>query len=143
MFEKPKHFTLSKQLLRSNYSQKDLNNIWSQLYSIEQVSNLVEKSYDFYILARYDSIIKNCLDYTSIKNDKLYCPNTHNNMPDMIMSFGPKYLSWSKNLYTDILDVYPRVSNPTPESFKKQTFLNRHSEVDIVPCSMDAVAVRR
>ena len=154
IFEKPKYFECSQKIHNFfshnkfsphnyHYSETDFNNICSQLYSIEQVSNLVEKSYDFYILARYDSIIKNCLDYTSIKNNKLYCPNTHNNMPDMIMSFGPKYLSWSKNLYTDILDVYPNVANPTPESFKKSTFLNRHSQIDIMPCDMDAIAIRK
>lgn len=145
VFEKPKNFECAKNMYNfftNNYSEKDFNNICSQLYSIEQVSNLVEKSYDFYILARYDSIVKNCLDYTSIKNDKLYCPNTHRNMPDMIMSFGPKYLSWCKNLYTDTLDIYSSVSKPTPESFKKHTFLNRHSEVDIIPCLMNAEAIR-
>lgn len=147
IFEQPKEFAISEKLhtffRNSKLLLKDYNNICSQLYSIQEVSRCVSKPYDIYILARYDCIIHNCLNYNKINVNKLYCSDHHRNMPDMILSFGYKFLDWSQNLYDDISITYKELISPTPESFKKQSFIKKYSESDISYCKMNAVALRK
>lgn len=146
IFEQPKEFLIAEKLYsffqNTQLSLKDYNNTCSQLYSIQEVSRCVPKQYDMYILARYDCIIHNCLNYSQIDINKLYCSDHHRNMPDMILSFGEKFLNWSQNLYDDIPIIYKELKSPTPESFKKQSFLKRYIDSDIRYCKMNATALR-
>lgn len=134
-----------------HWNEKNYSNIMSQLYSIKAVSELfdayrkcpeVNKTYEWIILARYDTIITDFPNLEMCNSNKFYLPGHHPRFPDTIQFFGTKYLGWSKNAFDDVDSVYENIWEPSPEAFKMGSFLRRFSQSDLAPCSMDAHAVR-
>ena len=153
----PKKFSIPEDMkahLDQNFEYKELNvrNIFSHMYSISTVSNkaaywsIVGEApmFDWYILARTDMVIRNIPDLWSCDNTKLYLPNNHTNFPDTVVAFGPKFLEWAGLTFTDMIvpEVYKNIREPTPESFKMETFKLHHNVSDIVQCSMYGDVVR-
>jgi hypothetical protein len=134
-----------------HWNEKNYNNIMSQLCSIKRVSDLfdayrrsgeVNQTYDWIILARYDTIVANFPNLEECDSSKFYLPGHHPRFPDTIQFFGTKYLGWAKNAFNDVDEVYPDIWEPSPEAFKMGSFLRRYSINDLAPCQMDAHAVR-
>ncbi|WJZ47843.1 hypothetical protein [Synechococcus phage DSL-LC03] len=134
-----------------HWNEKNYSNIMSQLRSIKYVADLfdayrqspeVNQSYDWIILARYDTIVVNFPNLEMCDTSKFYLPGHHPRFPDTIQFFGTKYLGWAKNAFNDVDSVYQDIWEPSPEAFKMGSFLRRYSHSDLAPCPMDAHAVR-
>jgi hypothetical protein len=134
-----------------HWNEKNYSNVMSQLYSIKSVSELfdayrknpeVNQTYDWVVLARYDTILINFPNLEECDPNKFYLPGHHPRFPDTIQFFGTKFLDWSKNAFDDVDTVYETIWEPSPEAFKMGSFLKRFSHDDLAPCSMDAHAVR-
>lgn len=133
----------------NHWNPKNYSNVMSQMYSIKSVANIVKSyaeetntSYDFIILARYDTVLLNFPDLNTCDKYKFYLPGHHPRFPDTIQFFGPKYLTWALNAFDDVDDVYEDIWEPSPEAFKMGSFLRRYSQSDLAPCPMNAHAVR-
>ena len=79
-----------------NSNNDNYSNMLSQLYSIEQVCKLCEKSgedYDFVVLSRFDN---NITEFPLLNDDldkgKFYVSNLHPIFPDMVYFFDQKFL---------------------------------------------------
>ena len=133
----------------NHWNHKNYSNVMSQLYSIKSVANIVKSyseeeniSYDFIVLARYDTVLMRFPDLNSCDKYKFYLPGHHPRFPDTIQFFGPKYLTWALNAFDDIEDVYEDIWEPSPEAFKMGSFLKRFEHSDLAPCPMDAACIR-
>ena len=133
----------------NHWNPKNYSNVMSQMYSIKSVANIVKSyaeekniSYDFIVLARYDTVLINFPDLNMCDKYKFYLPGHHPRFPDTIQFFGPKYLTWALNAFDDIEDVYEDIWEPSPEAFKMGSFLKWFEHSDIAPCSMDAACIR-
>lgn len=133
----------------NHWNTKNYSNIMSQMYSIKSVANIVKSytegtntSYDFIILARYDTVLINFPDLNTCDKYKFYLPGHHPRFPDTIQFFGPKYLTWALNVFDDVDDVYKDIWEPSPESFKMGSFLKWFEHSDLAPCPMDAACIR-
>lgn len=135
--------------MNENWNERNYSNLISQLYSIQKISDylylkiLQKYKYDFIILARYDTILENFPDLLNLDQNKFYIPDNHRGFPDMIKIFNPKFLSWARNVYFDIPDVYKGIVEPTPEEFKRQSFLKRFNQDDIFYHPVRAYALRK
>lgn len=131
-----------------HFNEKNYSNVISQLYSIEQVSKIFfnySHKYKFIILGRFDTILTDVPDLNMSNEDKIYIQNNHPKFPDMAIVYGKKFLEWSKNLYSDILndkDIYQNIWEPSAEAFKYASFINRFSKNDIIQCKMHGHAMR-
>jgi hypothetical protein len=134
-----------------HWNESNYSNILSQLQSIKIVSELFDayrkcpetkQSYEWVILARYDTILENFPNLEECDSSKFYLPGHHSRFPDTIQFFGTKYINWAKNAFIDVGDVYEEIWEPSPEAFKMGSFLRRFSINDLVPCPMNAHAVR-
>jgi hypothetical protein len=161
--ETPRSFLFSTEALKfldtkftgkhpngDHWNHKNYSNILSQLYSISKVSKIVRSysdsnnvNYDWVILARYDTVLINFPDLTSLNNEKFYLPGHHPRFPDTIQFFPQKYLQWAENVYTDADLVYENIWEPSPEAFKFFSFLKRFKMSDLSPVSMDANCIRK
>lgn len=131
------------------WNKRNYSNLISQLWSIQRISDYLylhqvyfKEKFDWIILARYDTILYNFPNLEELDPNKFYLPDNHRGFPDMISIFSPKFLSWSRNVYFDISDVYKDVVEPTPEAFKHQVFLKRFSQDDLFYHPIRAFAVR-
>ena len=127
------------------------NNILSQLFAIKtiatafdtyQKTSTTKQKYDWIVLARYDTVIRDFPDLSSCDNNKFYLSHSHPRFPDLIQFFGPKFIDWAKDVYSDVDFVYKSIWEPSPEAFKKGSFLRKFNESDICPCPVDARAIR-
>jgi hypothetical protein len=144
-----KHFT-GKHPSGNHWNYNNYSNILSQLWSIQQISNLFSYyseglHYDWVVLARYDTVLVNFPDLTECNPELFYLPGHHPRFPDTIQAFGTKFLQWSKNVYNDIEDeqVYSSIWEPSPEAFKMGSFLSRFNTSDLAPYPMDAHCIRK
>src|ERR1035437_4157147 len=104
IYEKSRKFKVPQVLLKKfnsnpNFSDKNLENIISHLYSFEKSSiNLkgFESNYDFIIISRTDSIINYLPDLNTLDKNSFYLSNHHDKFPDLIFLFGIKYLNFLK-----------------------------------------------
>lgn len=133
----------------NHWNPKNYSNVMSQMYSIKSVANIVKSyaeesntSYDFVVLARYDTVLINFPDLNTCDKYKFYLPGHHPRFPDTIQFFGPKYLTWALNAFDDIEDVYEDIWEPSPEAFKMGSFLKWFEHSDLAPCPMDAACIR-
>jgi hypothetical protein len=135
----------------NHWNHKNYSNVMSQLWSIKCVSEIFDEyrklpdlnaTYDWVVLARYDTILLNFPNLEECNPNKFYLPGHHPRFPDTIQFFGTKFLSWSRNAYDDIADVYDTIWEPSPEAFKMGSFLRRFSQSDLAPCPMDAHCIR-
>lgn len=117
------------------YSEYRENNTLSQLYSIQTTSRLVPNDYDFYVICRYDTVLVNMPDFTKSDNNKVYLSNC-GLFPDPVITFGPKYLDWSRNLFDQTQEDPYHITTFIPEEFKRCTFESRHTMQDVVHCPM-------
>ena len=152
LVERPANFQLPNDDMREHYksicSAHTINftpmresNTLSQLFSIENVSRMAPDIFDFYVLCRYDTIISRVPDLTMADPNKLYLCSM-GLFPDPIIIFGKKFLSWSRNQFTDTVTKIYNVDGFMPEQFKMHTFLERHSWDDVVHCDMWATIQR-
>ena len=132
-----------------HWNHKNYSNVMSQLFSIKSVANIVKSyaeetntSYDFIVLARYDTVLMRFPDLNTCDKYKFYLPGHHPRFPDTIQFFGPKYLTWALNAFDDVDHVYEGIWEPSPEAFKMGAFLRRFSQSDLAPCPMDAACIR-
>jgi len=134
-----------------HWNHHNYSNIMSQLYSIKRVAEIFDayrrapetnQSYEWIILARYDTILENFPNLEECDPSKFYLPGHHPRFPDTIQFFGTKYLGWAKNAFDDVDNVYEGIWEPSPEAFKMGSFLRRYSHSDLAPCPMNAHAVR-
>lgn len=155
IFETPKTFSFNHKIQKyldehwsnsSHYwNSKNYSNILSQLYSVQQVSNLAspfQDDYDFFILGRYDTYFENFPNLENLDPNKLYLSNHHDRFPDMIFVYGKKFLTWSNNIFNDQDDIHITMGEPTAESFKANSFFKRFSKQDLSPNKMMAYAIR-
>lgn len=133
----------------NHWNPKNYSNVMSQMYSIKSVANIVKSyaeetntSYDFIVLARYDTVLINFPDLNTCDKYKFYLPGHHPRFPDTIQFFGPKYLTWALNAFDDVDDVYEDIWEPSPEAFKMGSFLKWFKHSDLAPCPMDAACIR-
>jgi hypothetical protein len=137
------------------YNHKNYSNILSQLYSIQKVSEIFEShadkhsetKYDWIVLARYDTVLIDFPDLYKCNPNKFYLPNHHPKFPDVICTFGLKFLEWSKNVFYDVdcgreAFVYENIWHPSPEAFKFCSFMKRFSVHDLNPCSMNVSMIK-
>lgn len=130
---------------------KNYSNVISQLYSIQSVAHMVneyskghKKEYDFVIMARYDTVVTGFPDLNTCERDKFYLPNNHPAFSDSIQFFGIELFDWALNVFNDIEleNVYTKIWEPSPESFKKNAFLNRFKESNLAPIPIYGHVVR-
>lgn len=161
LYEKPRKFKLQDHIAEcfskkfpttANHSwqEKNYSNTLSHLYSIKMVTELLEaycadtnKSYDWIVLARYDTVLDNFPDLNTIDPGKFYLSNQHPRFPDMIFVYGFKFIGWGKNIKDDIETEYNKVWEPSPESFKYYSFVKRYDTKDITTYPMNAYAIRK
>jgi hypothetical protein len=149
--ERPKLFILPDQLKEHyknicskhviNFTEMRENNTLSHLFSIQNVSRIAPDSFDFYVLCRYDTVIDNIPDLTSVDPDKLYLCNM-GLFPDPIIVFGKKFLNWSRNQYDNAVTKTYNMDGFMPENFKMHSFLEHHSWNDVIHCNMWATIMR-
>lgn len=132
-----------------HWNKANYSNLISQLWSMQRIADYVylhqvyfKTQFDWIVLARYDTILQNFPDLTTLNTDKLYLPDNHRGFPDMIQFFGSKYLAYARNVFFDINDVYKGIAEPTPESFKHQSFLKRFEPTCLEYHPVRAFAVR-
>jgi hypothetical protein len=154
LIDKPQTFTIDPEILAfindpaKHWNHvgvpwnQNISNVLSQLKSVQNVSRLVDDSYDWYILARYDAIIKNFPDLNTCDPSLFYLNNVHHKMPDMIQLFSKKYLTWAQNVFDDHKQVYTNLIEPSPEGFKLAAFEKYHTRQDLNPTNMRAYALR-
>jgi hypothetical protein len=135
----------------NHWNPKNYSNVMSQLYSIKSVADIfdsyrnnsdVKETYDWIVLARYDTVLINFPNLEECDNSKFYLPGHHPRFPDTIHAFGIKYLAWAKNAFNDIEEIYSDIWEPSPEAFKYGSFMRRFNQNDLAPYPMDAHCVR-
>lgn len=107
LFEKPKTFcNILSDKYQSNgctrWTDMQLSNMISQLYSVQSVCNLVPDNYDFYILTRYDLEYLDFPDLSTIKNTE----NTRES--DLLEIFGSNNLLAYRNLIDNLKYINKR-----------------------------------
>ena len=132
-----------------HWNAKNYSNVMSQLKSIQHVSKIVREysienniSYDFIVLARYDTVMLRFPNLEELDKYKFYLPGHHPRFPDTIQFFGPKFLTWAETAFDEVDNVYEDIWEPSPEAFKYGAFLRRFSKSDLVGLSMDAACIR-
>lgn len=114
------------------YSETNMHNIASQLYSISAVANMVDDSvdYDFLILARYDTELERFPDLSNLKTYLHYLPEG-GHWNDLIQVFGMEDFAGDaaykhlRGVHGDMVcpRVYETVLLPLPEFFKMQSYI--------------------
>lgn len=157
--DEPKNFTLppnAQQFVDKHFTgktpqwnNKNYSNIMSQLYSIKLVSTIFKKyieetnvNYDWIVLARYDSILKNFPNLHTCDKNLFYLPNHHPRFPDTIHAYGIKFLDWGLNIFDDVDTIDENIWEPSPEAFKMHSFLKKYNHNDLCPYPMDSQHVR-
>lgn len=137
------------------YTDSNFRNILSQLKSIQKVTKLVKNysnsnsiSYDFLILARYDTIISKFPDIESLHKDLYYVPDCYrlkgaNYFSDTFQVMGIKYLNWANSLLDDIEFTCDDVDYMEPENFKFYSFVMRHSKSTISFADFGTISIMR
>jgi hypothetical protein len=88
-----------KSMLRSRYDNRNLQAVFSHMYSLQQVSQqcsdyMLENSfeYDFIVKSRYDLHLTSFPDLRCLSPADFYLMNHHSNFPDLCFIFGPSFL---------------------------------------------------
>ena len=140
---KPKEFwnekmwsELENRFDTERFHKKNFHNQLSQLYSIQQVSELVEdySQYDFIITIRSDINIWDYPDLNSIPKNKFYLSGHAMPFPDLGFIFAPRfkkvlrtYEHCEKNLVNwDVCWA------PVAEAFKYSCYKRNYSESDLL-----------
>jgi hypothetical protein len=151
----PQKFTLPSQVQeyidinfgrQGHWNEHNYSNLMSQLFSIQTVSNYIQpttNNFDWIVLARYDTILYDFPDLSTLNKEKFHLPDNHRGFPDMINIYSPKFLDWSRNVFNDIETSYMGIHEPTPESFKHQSFLKRYTQNDLEYIPVRAIAERK
>jgi len=127
LFEKPRSFTLdetsrSKVSGKEYYSANNENNMLSHLYSFTTSLGLVDGSYDWVIISRYDNYIRYMPNLEELNSDRLYITTMYgNHFPDHIIFGGQKHMN-SLKCYDIIPELCSKVETFTPEAFKRAAF---------------------
>ena len=140
---KPKEFwnekmwsELEKRFDTERFHKKNFHNQLSQLYSIQQVSELVEdyNQYDFIITIRSDINIWDYPDLNQIPKNKFYLSSHAMPFPDLGFIFAPRfkkvlrtYEHCEKNLVN-----WDACWAPVAEAFKYSCFKRSYSESDLL-----------
>jgi hypothetical protein len=149
IFEKPKEFyeTLNKyelsvlenkkrNSLGENYfSLRNVNNLLSHLYSIEKSLNLIDfnNEYDFVVLTRYDSLILNLPDLSSLERGYIYATNQHG-ICGNTYCFTDNILVLDSNLvlglkcFSNIKNIINKIDMWTAECVKKENIIFNYTE---------------
>lgn len=139
------------------YQYTDLNfrNILSQLKSIQKVTKLLKAysnknsiSYDFLILARYDTVIGDFPNITDLNPDIFYTPNSYlknglNYYSDIFQVMGIRYLNWANNLLKDIEFTFDSIEYMEPENFKYQSLIMRYDKNNLCFANFGKIAIFR
>jgi len=152
LIEKPRNFSIksinSERLLDSRYySEENVSNAFSQMYSIKEVSRLAledSSEDDLYILTRYDGILQRIpeLDNIEFKNH-LIIPMGTSEFNDLVWIFGKKVLEKLTEMKTDGLHAGQEALNhPIPEEFKKLWFVDKCKGIKLVKYNMYSEIVR-
>jgi len=120
------------------FSLRNINNLLSHLYSIENSLNLVdlEKNYQFVILTRYDSLILKFPDLNSLQRENIYATNQHGwcgntyCFTDNIFILDPNLLLGLK-CFSNIKNIIDKIDMWTAECVKKQNIIFNYNE-DII-----------
>ncbi len=115
-------------------NERDMNNILSQVYSIQSVTKLVEDSkdqYEFIILARYDVILDTFIKLEELENYFYTISDTpyfkgYGHFNDIFNIYTPKYSSTQytfDNIEKIIETKLDTMWGPTPECFKFMNYL--------------------
>lgn len=127
----PKTFNISKEIIESPRFQRfdylidlNINNLMSQLYSINCVSEMFETycndnktEYDFVIVARYDIIILEFPSLFDLDSKFFYRMNHHPHFPDIFFIFHPKFIKSQHTFENLALILDNVVSNKIPDHF--------------------------
>lgn len=86
------------------YNPVNYNNLISQMCTVQRTCKLVDKSYDLYILARYDIILnfENLPDFETMKKGMIYKEN------DFVQFFSSDLLDYYQNCFDDMLEFEGR-----------------------------------
>jgi hypothetical protein len=126
-FEKPKQFQLNNDCRNkvqqlTYYSTNNEYNTLSHLYSMSTSIALIDDSYDWVILSRYDNYIKFMPDLSELNSNALYITNDYgNHFPDHMIFGGQRQLD-TLNCFNLVPDLCNNVSMFIPEQFKQEAF---------------------
>lgn len=144
-FEIPEFLKKRFSNLSSIFTEKNLKNVISHLYSFEQSSKLIDtetlNNCDLIIVGRTDSEILYLPDLNELSTDKFYLSQHHNQFPDLMFIFGKKYLNFMKT-FTSLNDTMTKVWQPSAEAFKHETFKLFYDENNLTPIKLDINIVR-
>lgn len=116
MVEEPKHFDIPDNVYSSvayknsswsNIIPKNVNNLFSQMYSREKVKDIFQKhahKYDIVISSRFDYMKDIYLDLSQIDPSKLYVGSLHRPryiFPDTLLVCNPKMFCNIANMYSN------------------------------------------
>lgn len=126
-FEQPRSFVLD-EISRNKvkdltyYSSNNENNILSHLYSLSTSISLIDETYDWIIISRYDNYIRYIPDLNELNSNGLYITTDYgNHFPDHMIFGGQKQIT-TLNCYESIPELCNKINTFTPESFKRAAF---------------------
>lgn len=158
-FEDPKWKLWSKPIMECErwplWMRANLHTSVSSFYSEEKAIRLFQEyckinqsSYDFIIITRYDMVINNFPDLTTLERNTLYVHNGHETDPketyfrDYCFIMDPALLDGFKLYnYLPNYDINT-LKRPTGEGFREQCFLQYFSENRIKFINIDVAVVR-
>ena len=126
-FEKPKKFQLTDECRNkvqhlSYYSSNNEQNTLSHLYSMSTSIGLIDGTYDWVIISRYDNYIRFMPDLTELDSNTLYITTDYgNHFPDHMIFGGQRQMN-ALNCYESIPDLCNEVNMFIPEQFKQAAF---------------------
>jgi hypothetical protein len=126
-FELPITFSLPKKIREkvshlNYYSSNNENNTLSHLYSLSNSINLIDSTYDWVIISRYDNYIKSFPELKDLNPNNLYITTDYgNHFPDHMIFGGQNQIN-TLNCYDNISELCSNISLFTPESFKRAAF---------------------
>ena len=139
LVEKPRKFKIEDEYGLEKWNKKfsettSMSNTFSQLYSVNQVCNLVEKEdikkYNFLVLSRLDNNILNFPDLHQLDPQYFYLESIHPRFPDPIFIFSPKFYKFLY-VYDNLrycIDVAPSESEYlAAETFFQETYKKFYS----------------
>jgi hypothetical protein len=126
-FEQPTIFSLPEEARErvsslNFYSPNNENNTLSHLYSLSTAISLVDESYDWVIVSRYDNYVRYLPELNDLDSDKLYITTDYgDHFPDHMIFGGQRQMN-TLNCYNSIPDLCNSITMFTPESFKRAAF---------------------
>lgn len=160
LVEKPQRFVPANKIIQilnrrfsgnEYYSLDNISNICSQIKALDNVCRLAYNSnvsYDFYVLARYDAILDNFPDLSTLESDKFYMPmNGHFN--DLVNVFSGHFLNQTDNPFYNLwwmilhnVSLNEKIELPIPEMYKYEYFKQKYGTDCIERYPMYAHVIR-